>query len=56
VGISCLAVPLLRSGAAIAAVSITAPAERMTGGRVAALHRQMREVLPPLLPAGLHVP
>ncbi len=55
-GISCVAVPLLRSGAAIAAVSLTAPAERMTTERIAWLHRTMREVLPPLLPAGLTLP
>ncbi|GAA3796325.1 IclR family transcriptional regulator [Cellulomonas soli] len=52
-GISCVAVPLLRSGSAVAAVSIAAPAERMTGERVAWLHDQMRRVLPALLPAGL---
>ena len=56
VGISCVAVPLLRSGSAVAAVSITAPAERMTADRVATLHAQVLEVLPPLLPAGLHLP
>ncbi len=55
-GISCVAVPLLRSGVAIAAVSITAPAERMTTERIAWLHRQMLEVLPPLLPDGLALP
>ncbi len=56
VGISCVAVPLLRSGSAVAAVSVTAPAERMTPARVQALHAQLRDVLPPLLPAGLHLP
>jgi len=56
VGISCVAVPLLRSGAAIAAVSITAPAERMTAERILWLYSRMREVLPPLLPAGLTLP
>ncbi|WP_372594368.1 IclR family transcriptional regulator C-terminal domain-containing protein [Actinotalea sp.] len=55
-GISCLAVPLLRSGTAVAAVSITAPAERMSAARVARLHAQLREVLPPLLPGGLTLP
>ncbi|WP_182112170.1 MULTISPECIES: IclR family transcriptional regulator [unclassified Actinotalea] len=55
-GISCVAVPLLRSGVAVAAVSVTAPAERMRPGRVTDLHRTMREVLPPLLPAGLALP
>ncbi len=55
-GISCVAVPLLRSGSAVAAVSVTAPAERMTPTRVEALHAQLRETLPPLLPAGLTLP
>ncbi len=55
-GISCVAIPLMRSGTAIAAVSITAPAERMTADRIAWLHSEMRRVLPPLLPAGLGVP
>ena len=55
-GIACIAVPLVRAGRAVAAVSITAPVERLTGeartGRVAAL----REMLPALLPAGLTTP
>jgi len=56
VGISCVATPLLRSGAAIAAVSITAPVERMTPERRVWLEEQMRRVLPPLLPVGLTLP
>ncbi len=56
VGISCVAVPVLRSGVAIAAVSITAPAERMTAERVVWLHEQMRQVLPGFLPSGLSLP
>lgn len=56
VGIGCVAVPLLRSGSAVAAVSVTAPAERMTPDRVETLHARIREVLPPLLPAGLRLP
>jgi DNA-binding IclR family transcriptional regulator len=55
-GISCVALPVLRSSAAIAAVSITAPAERMTPDRVVWLHQEMQRVLPPLMPAGLSVP
>ncbi|NMR18757.1 IclR family transcriptional regulator [Cellulomonas fimi] len=55
-GISCIAVPVLRGGTAIAAVSVTAPAERMTTERVEQLHAEMREVLPQLLPTGLHLP
>ncbi|MCL3859395.1 IclR family transcriptional regulator [Actinotalea sp. K2] len=55
-GISCLAVPLLRSGAAIAAVSVTAPAERMTPERLTALHQEICRTLPGLLPPGLTLP
>ncbi|MBO0899304.1 IclR family transcriptional regulator [Cellulomonas sp. zg-ZUI22] len=55
-GISCLAVPLVRAGAAVAAVSVTAPVERMTPGRVAELHAAVLRVLPPLLPDGLTLP
>ncbi|HEY5515718.1 MAG TPA: IclR family transcriptional regulator [Pengzhenrongella sp.] len=55
-GISCVAVPLLRSGSAIAAVSITAPADRMTPDRIAWLHSRMQTVLPPLLPVGVSLP
>ncbi|MEL7977160.1 IclR family transcriptional regulator [Isoptericola sp. F-RaC21] len=55
-GIACVAVALLRAGRPVAAVSITAPVERMTGpardARVAAL----RELLPAVLPTGLTIP
>jgi len=52
-GISCAAVALLRDGYPVAAVSITAPAERLTGAGRRARLAALREVLPPLLPAGL---
>lgn len=55
-GISCVAVPLVRAGAAVAAVSVTAPVERMTPRRVADLHATVLQVLPPLLPDGLTLP
>lgn len=55
-GISCMAVPLLRGSVPVAAVSITAPAERMDEELVERLHQQVRQVLPPLLPAGLALP
>lgn len=55
-GISCVGVPLLRGGRAVAAVSITAPAERMTPERVMELNATVRLVLPPLLPTGLALP
>lgn len=55
-GISCVAVPLMRAGAAVAAVSITAPSERMTPDRITELHTAIRRTLPPLLPPGLTLP
>lgn len=55
-GVACVAVPLLRAGTPIAAVSVSAPAERMDAERIAWVHEQMRTVLPPLLPHGLTLP
>lgn len=55
-GIACIAVPLLRAGHAVAAVSITAPVERLRGTARAERVGALREVLPGLLPAGLVVP
>jgi hypothetical protein len=40
----------------VAAVSVTAPAERMTPEHIQWLHGQMAEILPPLLPEGLTLP
>ena len=55
-GISCLAVPILRDGAPVAAVSVTAPADRMTPARRAELIRIIATDLPALLPAGVELP
>ncbi|MFE7504828.1 IclR family transcriptional regulator [Promicromonospora sp. NPDC057488] len=55
-GIACIAVPLLRAGRGVAAVSITAPVERLRGTARAERVDALRELLPPLLPAGLSVP
>lgn len=55
-GIACIAVPLLRAGRGVAAVSITAPVERLRGAARAERVGALRELLPPLLPAGLTVP
>ncbi|PUB24078.1 IclR family transcriptional regulator [Promicromonospora sp. AC04] len=55
-GIACVAVPLLRAGRAVAAVSITAPVERLRGAARAERVGALRKVLPSLLPAGLGVP
>lgn len=56
VGISCLAVPLLRDGTPVAAMSITAPAERMTLERHVALLGSIVATAPGLLPAGVSLP
>lgn len=51
--IACVAVALWRSGAPVAAVSVTAPADRMGSRRAAELSERMHAVLPSRLPAGL---
>lgn len=55
-GIACLAVPLLRGTRPAAALSITAPADRMTPDRMVELHAAIRAVVPALLPDGLTLP
>lgn len=55
-GIACLAVPLMRGTRPVAAVSITAPADRMQPARMAELHACLRDVVPPLLPQGVNLP
>jgi DNA-binding IclR family transcriptional regulator len=55
-GIACIAVPVLRAGRAVAAVSITAPVERLRGPARAERAAALRDVLPGLLPAGLSLP
>ncbi|SDC38259.1 transcriptional regulator, IclR family [Sanguibacter gelidistatuariae] len=55
-GISCLAVPMLRDGAPVAAVSITAPSDRMTPPRRTELTRIIASELPALLPPGVTLP
>lgn len=55
-GISCLAVPMLRDGAPVAAVSITAPSDRMTPARRTELARIISSDLPALLPVGVALP
>ncbi|MBO3087367.1 IclR family transcriptional regulator [Cellulomonas dongxiuzhuiae] len=52
-GIACLAVPLLRGGRPVAALSVTAPADRMTPERMTTLHERVVAVATPLLPTGL---
>lgn len=55
-GIACAAVAVLRAGRPLAAVSITAPVERMTGPAREARIAALRELLPAVLPAGLALP
>jgi DNA-binding IclR family transcriptional regulator len=55
-GVSCLAVPLLRGGNPICAVSVTAPIDRMNRARVGQLAATIRAILTPRLPTGLSLP
>lgn len=54
-GIACVAVPLVRAGSSVAAVSVTAPAERMPPERMPVVAARMREVLSAHLPPGIAV-
>lgn len=55
-GISCVAIPVLRGGQSVAAVSVTAPAERLGARRRREIETILRDVVPPLLPPALAVP
>ena len=55
-GISCLGVPLMRGSSPVAAVSITAPADRMGTRRILQLSRLVPNVLHDLLPDGITLP
>jgi DNA-binding IclR family transcriptional regulator len=55
-GIACVAVAVVRAGSPVAAVSVTAPAERLTGESRQARVAALLDTLPRLLPAGLGVP
>lgn len=55
-GIACVGFALLRDEVPVAALSITAPAERMTDEHVSGLVHTVRDVLPPLLPSGMRLP
>lgn len=55
-GIACVGFALMRKGSAVAALSVTAPAERMTATRVDEVVGIVRSTLPPLLPEGITLP
>ncbi|WP_166845179.1 IclR family transcriptional regulator [Isoptericola sp. BMS4] len=55
-GIACVAVAVLRAGRPVAAVSVTAPVERLTGDGRAARVAALRDVLSRTLPPGLTIP
>ncbi|MCA5892223.1 IclR family transcriptional regulator [Isoptericola sp. NEAU-Y5] len=55
-GIACVAVAVLRAGRPVAAVSVTAPVERMTGEPRAARVAALLDALPAALPPGMTVP
>ncbi|MFT3875849.1 MAG: IclR family transcriptional regulator [Propioniciclava sp.] len=52
-GVACVGTAVLRGSHAVAAISITAPEDRMTDRRQAELAEMLHAVLTPLLPAGL---
>lgn len=52
-GVACIGIALIRRNTAFAAVSITAPASRMTPERQVELAALAHRVLPPLLPEGV---
>jgi len=54
-GISCLAVALVRGGQPVAAISITAPIERLTAGDEAQFFAEIERVVPPQLGGGLEL-
>ncbi|MBD8078184.1 IclR family transcriptional regulator [Cellulosimicrobium arenosum] len=55
-GINCIAVPVLRDGRAVAAMSVTAPAERLDVERRDEVVAGLASVVLPLLPAPFTVP
>jgi DNA-binding IclR family transcriptional regulator len=52
-GVTCIGVAILRGTQPVAAISITAPVERMDGRRQAALSRMLGACIGPALPPGL---
>jgi DNA-binding IclR family transcriptional regulator len=55
-GIACLALPVMRGSRPVAAISITAPVERMHPEHMQRLHVEARQVLTEMLPPGLSIP
>ncbi|MBD5786962.1 IclR family transcriptional regulator [Cellulosimicrobium terreum] len=55
-GISCVAVPVLRSGHPVAAISVTAPAERLGAHRRREIEAALAGIVGPLLPLPLTLP
>lgn len=52
-GVACMGIAIMQGPSAVAALSITTQAERLTGARQQDLSDVIRRVLPPLLPDGL---
>ncbi len=55
-GVSCVAIPVLRSGTPILSISISAPSDRMNRMRISELVASLRENVAPRLPVGLSLP
>jgi IclR family acetate operon transcriptional repressor len=55
-GVSCVAIPILRSGVPVLSVSVSAPSVRMSRARIGQLVASMREHIGPALPVGMTLP
>jgi IclR family acetate operon transcriptional repressor len=55
-GVSCVAIPILRSGIPVMSISISAPTDRMSRLRTTQLAVSIREQITPRLPVGLSLP
>lgn len=56
IGVSCVAIPVLRGDTPILSISISAPVDRMNRARVSQLVASIRTHISPHLPAGLSLP
>ncbi|MGQ4510050.1 IclR family transcriptional regulator [Dermabacteraceae bacterium P13147] len=55
-GVSCVGVPVLREGKAIAAISVTGLSEQMDAARIKEIRSEILRVVPAALPLGLTIP
>lgn len=55
-GVSCVAIPVLRSGVPVLSISVSAPSARMSRVRISQLVNSLREHIGPALPVGMALP